>query len=180
MENSRSDEMIKYVERYYRESDYYLAQNNAKGEELDFLHAIINDLTKQFFPQTATWGLRFFEELFDLQSQPGKSLEKRRSNVMKECMNDLQVTPLSMENLVKTILGNKIEIIRNVEPYTFKIKLDNLSNVSEILKLIEDYKEAHMRCKFDYKLHESSLIYIGAGIKYEDIITIRQVNESGV
>ena len=37
MEISRADLMMGYVESYYRESLFYTAQNNAKGEELDII-----------------------------------------------------------------------------------------------------------------------------------------------
>ena len=61
MEISRADLMMGYVESYYRESLFYTAQNNAKGEELDIIHAIIEDMPNQFNPQTATWGLGLWD-----------------------------------------------------------------------------------------------------------------------
>lgn len=83
MEISRSEEMLKYVEGYYRESKYYLAQNNAKGEELNISHAILEDLPNQFNPQTATWGLRLWDELLEIDGGIQTVEDHRAKVIMK-------------------------------------------------------------------------------------------------
>lgn len=154
METNRSEEMLKYVEGYYRESKYYLSQNNAKGEELNILHAILEDLPNQFNPQTATWGLRLWDELLEIDGGI-QSVEERRARVMMKLIALPRITPISLERLIKNIAKANVDIIRNVSPYTFQIRVreDSLDcNSSLIRQIVEDYKEAHMAFYQDYYL----------------------------
>lgn len=146
MEINRSEEMLKYVEGYYRESKYYLAQNNAKGEELNIIHEILEDLPNQFNPQTATWGLRLWDELLEIDGGI-QSVEDHRAKVMMKLIALPRITPISLERLIKSIAKANVDIIRNVAPYTFQIRVreDSLDcNSNLIRQIVEDYKEAHM------------------------------------
>ncbi len=145
MEISRADIMLKYVETYYRESKFYTAQNNAKGKEFDIIHSIMEDLPNQFNPQTATWGLRFWEELLNIDSIG--SMEERRIKILSKMATLQYITPFSLERLIKKIFNIKAIITRNVVPYTFLIEFDYKDehlNIKAIRQLIEEYKEAHM------------------------------------
>ena len=145
MEISRADIMLKYVETYYRESKFYTAQNNAKGKEFDIIHSIMEDLPNQFNPQTATWGLRFWEELLNIDSIG--SMEERRIKILSKMATLQYITPFSLERLIKKIFNIEAIITRNVAPYTFLAKFDykdEYLNIKAIRQLIEEYKEAHM------------------------------------
>lgn len=141
----RTEVMLGYVERYYRESRFYTMQNYAKGEEFNQIHAFINDLPNQFNPQTATWGLRFWEELYDVESYG--NIEERRSHVLAKMAAFEVITPISLERLVRRIFSLDVSVTRNVAPYTFELKFDYPDKSIDLIairKLLEDYKEAHM------------------------------------
>lgn len=141
----RAEVMLGYVERYYRESRFYTAQNDAKGEEFNQIHAFIHDLPNQFHPQTAAWGLRFWEEFYDIESYG--SIEERRMHILAKMAAFEVITPISLERLVQRIFSLDVSVRRNVAPYTFELKFDYLDKVIDLVairKLLEDYKEAHM------------------------------------
>ena len=146
MEISRADWMMGYVESYYRESLFYTAQNNAKGEELDIIHAIIEDMPNQFNPQTATWGLGLWEEMLGI-GRSTEDIAERRSRVMMKLLTLQRITPISLERLIKNVAGANVDIIRNIAPYTFQVRIrdDSLDCSSGLIRrIVEDYKEAHM------------------------------------
>ena len=146
MEISRADLMMGYVESYYRESLFYTAQNNAKGEELDIIHAIIEDMPNQFNPQTATWGLGLWEEMLGI-GRSTEDIAERRSRVMMKLLTLQRITPISLERLIKNVAGANVDIIRNIAPYTFQVRIrdDSLDCSSGLIRrIVEDYKEAHM------------------------------------
>ncbi len=146
MEISRSDVMMNYVENYYRESLFYTAQNNAKGAEFDIIHTIIEDMPNQFNPQTATWGLRLWEELLGIDGGM-INIEERRKYVMMKLLTLQRITPISLERLIKNITKANVDIIRNVAPYTFQVRIkdDSLDCDNGLIrKIVEEYKEAHM------------------------------------
>lgn len=154
MEISRSDVMLGYVESYYRESLFYTAQNNAKGKELDIIHAIIEDMPNQFNPQTATWGLGLWEEMLGITMET-ENIADRRSRVMMKLLTLQRITPISLERLIKNVAGANVDIIRNVAPYTFQVcvRNDSLNCDSALIwKIIEENKEAHMAYYQGYNL----------------------------
>lgn len=146
MEVNRSDEMLKYVEGYYRDSYYYTAQNSAKGQEFDIIHAIVEDMPNQFNPQTATWGLRLWEEMLGIDTGED-SIEERRAKVMLKLLTLQRITPISLERLIKNVTKANVDILRNVAPYTFQVRVreDSLDCDNGLIRrIVEDYKEAHM------------------------------------
>lgn len=154
MEISRSDMMMGYVENYYRESLFYTAQNNAKGEELDIIHSIIEDMPNQFNPQTATWGLGLWEEMLGITRET-ENIVDRRSRVMMKLLTLQKITPISLERLIKNVAGANIDIIRNIAPYTFlaRVRDDSLNCDSGLIwRIIEEHKEAHMAYYQGYQI----------------------------
>lgn len=148
MEVDRSELMLGYVEPYYRESRLYKAQNNAKGQEFNILHTIIEDLPNQFNPQTATWGLRLWEELLDIDR--GESdIERRRNQVLLKILSSQMITPIIFERILKNVTGTDIKYLNNVAAYTFEVYIISKDTTfgfdyNMIRKLIEDIKPAHL------------------------------------
>lgn len=146
-EPDRSEEMLQTVPQYYRGSKHYLAQNNAKGQEFNIMRAIIDDMPNQFNPQTATWGLRFWEEFLEITPTYGEALAVRRLNVLKKSSSIKKVTPISLERMIWNMAQARVSIIRNVARYTFRVYLHEESvdeSISAIREVVEEYKEAHM------------------------------------
>ncbi len=145
MEIDRCEKMLQYVETYYKDSRFYMAQNNAKGQEFNNIHVIIEDLQNQFYPQKATWGLKLWEELYKLE--PIGTIEERRIRILSKMSTFPIITPIALERLIKRTLNIDAAILRNIEPYTFQVKFhyeDKYISLKGIRQIIEEYKEAHM------------------------------------
>lgn len=142
----RSAEMLKYVSGYYSYSKHYLAHNNAKGQEFDIIRSIVDDMPNQFNPQTATWGLRLWEEFLDLDGE-GKSIEERRNQIILKSLTSY-ITPISLERLLKSITKTNVWVTNNIAPYTFSVEISTDNNVAinydNIVKVVEDVKPAHL------------------------------------
>lgn len=145
MEIDRCEKMLQYVETYYKDSRFYMAQNNAKGQEFNNIHVIIEDLQNQFYPQKATWGLKLWEELYKLE--PIGTIEERRIRILSKMSTFPIITPVVLERLIKRTLNIDTTILRNIEPYTFQVRFhyeDKYISLKGIRQIIEEYKEAHM------------------------------------
>lgn len=153
-EFDRSSIMMSYVPKYYNDSLYYKEQNKAKGKEFDIIQTIIDEIYKQINPQTATWSLNLWEEFLGIEKS-NNGIEARRTEVLQKLLSIQRITPISMERAIKRILLADVEIIRNVAPYTFRIKIkeNSLNCDFEILKkIVEEYKEAHMAYQTSFDL----------------------------
>lgn len=154
---NRADEMLKYAENYYINSRYYLAQNNAKGGEFNLIHAIIEDIPNQFNPQTATWSLRLWEDLLGIEGGI-EDISKQRTQVLLRLMTLQRITPNALKQLIKRVANANVDILRDVAPYTFQVRIreDSLDCDNKlILRIIEDYKEAHTAFYQVYNLGQS-------------------------
>lgn len=151
---NRSEEMLKYVPGYYRNSKHYLAHNNAKGGEFDIIRAIIDDMMNQFNPQTATWGLKLWEEFLDLDGE-NKSIEERRNQIILKTLTSY-ITPISLERLLKGIVKTDVWVTNNVAPYTFSVEISTDNNVAvnlgNVIQVVEEVKPAHLA----YEMYFSS------------------------
>lgn len=153
MKVNRSEVMLSYVEDYYKNSKYYSAQNNAKGKELDQIHTILEELPYQFNPQTATWGLKLWEELYGLKYY-SEDMEARRNQVLQKMLAVTIITPISLERFLSKVFFVPVHIIRNVAPYTFQIQINYEDVIFEIRKfriIVEEHKEAHMAYQLQAK-----------------------------
>lgn len=159
---NRSAEMLKYVPGYYRNSKHYLAHNNAKGGEFDIIRAIIDDMMNQFNPQTATWGLKLWEEFLNLDGE-NKGIEERRNQIILKTLTSY-ITPISLERLLKGIVKTDVWVTNNVAPYTFSVEISTDNNVTvnlgNVIKVVEEVKPAHMAYEMYFSSNAAIMVSI--------------------
>lgn len=78
---SRYEIMLSYVPLFYQTSGVFKAVLNTEGAEFDLLRQNVDDVKAQFFIDTATWGLPFWEKEFGLAVNPGLTYDERRSRI---------------------------------------------------------------------------------------------------
>ena len=159
---NRSAEMLKYVPGYYRNSKHYLAHNNAKGGEFDIIRAITDDMMNQFNPQTATWGLKLWEEFLDLDGE-NKSVEERRNQIILKTLTSY-ITPISLERLLKGIVKTNVWVTNSIVPYTFSIEISTDNNVAvnlgSVIKVVEEVKPAHLAYEMYFSSNSAVMVSI--------------------
>lgn len=105
-----ANEMLRWIPPYYSESAIYKEQNTAKGNEIDILKYIIDDMKNQFSPKYATWGLAFWEELCGITSVSPDTLDDRRKKVMTMLSTMAPLTPTEFVNQVKKATGETANV----------------------------------------------------------------------
>lgn len=129
------------------------------GLEIDDLQAWIPDIRKQLFPQTATWGLVYWEDLVGLPTNESESYEIRRNRVMSKIQQEWPVTVTRLKNIISSAAGGiDVEIDQNVADYTdmveFFNKEQNPLDLVELEQIIDEVKPAHRAYKFK-RIYES-------------------------
>lgn len=71
--------LLQYLPPYERESKVFKEILNAEQIEFDRLGLSIEDLKKQFFVDTATWGLVIYERDLGIETDLNKPLQERRA-----------------------------------------------------------------------------------------------------
>lgn len=93
--------------------DFY----NAYSIELDSKKADVNDLFNQLFVETATWGLLYWEEFLDINTDITKSYEVRRNQVKTKLLASRTLTKQLLLDVFASYGSGVTTITENRLPY---------------------------------------------------------------
>lgn len=119
------------------------------GVEWEYSEQLADEILLQLFPQTATWGLRYWEELLQIPVNESVDIVKRRALVMARIKFRSPVTPKRIADVVKSLTGEKsqyVEVTENVEPHVFMVTVGVKSpgiDYSEIYQMLKRIKPSH-------------------------------------
>lgn len=105
----------------------------------------VADLRNQSFPETATWSLPYWEQSYGIVTNEALSIEERRRAIMQKRNFRKPMNPARIEMLVEELCGRQCELVENVEPHTFEIKLspgDSTVSLKQVIDLIDEVKQA--------------------------------------
>jgi len=175
-------EMMKMItgNGFYDES--YVAKwlFQVMGMEIEDAKSLLEELRKQIFPETATWGLDYHEQKYGLTSA-GLTEKQRRNQLINYRSHRLPVNPARIEQIVKSICQKDVLVTENIAPYTFEIKIfidTSDSNIyeQEIRNRIGNVKPSHLSYKLVTERRPNSMIYVGGCMQQAEILQLRQVN----
>lgn len=140
--------MLGYVSPVYDKSRIMLAIFEAIGREIDSLDASITDIRDQFFPQTSTWGLKYWEQQLGLPVNETLPLEIRRANVISRLATKYPMTRNRMERIINGYVPSQTaKVVEYFSEYSFAaiLPVDEEINYIEMGKAVYDAKPAHLR-----------------------------------
>lgn len=141
--------MLETVSPIYYQSKIMQSIFQSIGVEWEHSEKLADELLLQMFPQTATWGLRYWEELLQIPVNEAVDIERRRALVMARIKFRSPVTPKRIADVVKSLTGENsqyVEVTENVEPHVFMVTIGVKSpgiDYSEIYKMIKRIKPSH-------------------------------------
>lgn len=148
-----------YKENYIPESfnnDPILSQIfKTQGKELAKINYYIKDLTNQFFVETATWGIRIWEEDLGITVVESDDLEDRRARCLAKIRSTGTCTEAKIKEVAKSFKYGDIEIEKDYAHYKYTIKF--ISDMG-IPPKMEDFKAsielispAHLGIEYEFK-----------------------------
>lgn len=153
VEISKPD-LMKYVPRYYNESNVVKNIFDAYEKELAFLHWQIDDLQDQFFIDTATWGLDIWEKEWGIHTDHSKPYEERREVVKAKMRGRGTTTKEMIKNVAEAFSGGEVEVIEDNENYSFTIQFVGIKgiprNMQDLINTLKIIKPAHLGYTFKY------------------------------
>lgn len=165
IKSQKGREMIGYISPIYEQSKVMQAIFESIGSEFDGIYELSEDILKQIFPQTATWGLIYWEDAVNIISN-NEDIERRRGKVIAKLQSRYTITPLKMAMILKNYTGADIEIVENVEPYTFKVKLTGREgfpkSLEDLYKEVKKIKPSHLSVRYELISITESNFYVGA------------------
>lgn len=90
------------------------------GREWDGAQRILADeLPKQLFPETATWGLKYHEEKWQLPVRENLPYEERRRLIYQKRDVHVPMTPYHMEKCLERVTGLEVHVSDMHDPGRF-------------------------------------------------------------
>ena len=153
----------KYVPQFLQEDPVLSQIYRTQGYEIGKFNYYIDDLIKQCFITTATWGLKYWEEEFGITIDETDSLENRRSRVLaKKRKQDVCNIP-TMKKICASYSNGEVEIIPHYEEYYFTIKFVSTKGIPEkiqnIYDDIEEIKPAHLNVVYEFNYQRWGELY---------------------
>lgn len=149
--------MLDDVSAGFYESSYvgkWLFQ--AMGLEYDDAFQLVEGLPKQFFPETATWGVKYHEMKWQLPARENLGFEERRRLIYRKRDYRAPMTPYRMETIIKNVTGLDVYIadchdpgkfgFSPEHPNIFRVDLEGgaaLDVLIKALKLLNEIKQSH-------------------------------------
>ncbi|EML1138429.1 YmfQ family protein [Clostridioides difficile] len=144
--------------------------------ELSTLRETYDDTFDQFFVDTATWGLDYWENILSIKNRFDLSIEDRRSNIKAKMRGKgtttIEVIKAISEAYTKTDVD--VEVFSNLFSFTLSFITNNCSynTILELDKKIEEIKPAHLEHKFEMILFNKNSMFTGSTMNTGEIVTI--------
>lgn len=153
--SKKGQEMFRGISPIYGKSEIEQAIYEAIGAEFDDADQLADDILLQLFPQTATWGLSFWEKRVSIITNLNESIDKRRKKVITKMQTKWPLTPERMANILKNYTNADITITEGVAESTFQVLLSTTGEIGEpfeeIIDKIKKIKPSHMASKIAIK-----------------------------
>jgi hypothetical protein len=148
IEIKRETNLLEYLPSFYHNSDVIKSFMESNSIEVDTLKAYIEDLSKNLYVKTATWGLDLFEEELGLTTDKSISYEERRERILAKKRGNGTTTKAMIKNTAEAFSGGEVEVIENFNDYSFVVKFVGVKGIPKNLTLfknmIEEIKPAHL------------------------------------
>ncbi|MDB2858380.1 putative phage tail protein [Clostridioides difficile] len=144
--------------------------------ELSTLRETYDDTFDQFFVDTATWGLDYWENILSIKNRFDLSIEDRRSNIKAKMRGKgtttIEVVKAISEAYTKTNVD--VEIFSNLFSFTLNFIINDCSynTILELDKKIEEIKPAHLEHKFEMILFNQNNMFAGSTMNTGETVTI--------
>lgn len=155
MDDIRVNRMIDSAPIYYQFSGVFRQIQRAQASEYYTLEEKNEDLRTQLYIQTATWGLKYWEEIFGIRTIESDSYPIRRSRVLSRRRGLGQFSA----NLVKTVCEaysngevtvNVDSDVNNVINITFVGARGIPPNLDDLKEIVADIVHAHLGAVYNF------------------------------
>lgn len=169
LQSEKAQEMINFITPKFGKSYIGLWLFQVMGIEIDELQLFINEIKKQIVYQTATWGLYYLQQEYQIDTNaelleiiPGVNEEELPENIKNIITNARAAisvkikerypsNPKNVENIIAEIAGRNVSITENTAKNTFDVLLasgNNAYSIKNIMIKINQIKPAHLIVKY--------------------------------
>jgi hypothetical protein len=120
---------------------------NTIGNEIDNMELQTQELMLQALPQTATWGIGYWEEDYGISYNNNLSTEERRREVLSRIRTRAPMNPQWVKLVLETLTGITVQIVENISKNRFEVIFEDVLDNSvktRVRSKLEEIKPAHL------------------------------------
>lgn len=157
-----SEEMLKLLHKIFRK---YVVTNEivkTAGAQIDDIEVKVDDIEKQNYLETATWGLDIFEKELAVSNADVKTEEERKKIIAAKWRGSGILTLKLLQQTVEAFINYNVKVrFTGVIVIDFSEKIGYPHNFEDIHNAIEDIKPAHLGIEyvFRFRTHKEVGLY---------------------
>lgn len=160
---ANSPNLMKYLPQYYHNSKVTQSVIHTHEYELGKLNVDIKDITNQLSVDTATWGLVYYERVFNIPTNLDDTYENRREVINARIRGQGTATKAMIKLTAEAFSGGEVDVIEHNNKCYITIKfighLGIPRNMGLFLETIEDIIPAHMGFEIEYSYTTWDMIH---------------------
>lgn len=147
-------DLMRYLPFYYTNSRVIKSLISSTATEIGALRYTADDLLKQFFVSTATWGLDLWEKELGLDTDSSKSYVHRREMILAKLRGTGTTTKQMIKNAAMAFSGGEVEVIEYPAESRFVVQFIGVmgipQNMPGFTAMLDQIKPAHLAYEFKY------------------------------
>lgn len=148
-------DLARYVPPFVAELSELAEIYRTEGYEAGRLRAMLGDVIRQCFVQTATWGLILWEKEYGITTNYFLTYEQRREVILAKMRGQETTTVEAVRRTAVSITGVEADIIENYAEYCFLVSFTGAygvpPNIQQLVDILEEIKPAHLGYAFHYR-----------------------------
>lgn len=156
------NKLLEYLIPGIQELKHFQEITEAEIPEVDKLKLGLEDLNKQFYIDTATWGLSVYEKELGLSINPSKSLDEKRSIIKAKWIGTGKVDAEMLKVIISFFTNTPVKIEFDGQ---INIVFEGFNNTQinnkDMLNAINEVKPAHLGKRFTVNHKEMMNFYYG-------------------
>ena len=127
----------------------------AQGYEIGYFQHVLEDIIKQCFIETATWGLERWEGLFGIKTNHSLTYEQRREILRAKLRVQGTTTMQMIKDTAAAFSGGDVDVIEDNAHSRFVVRFVGIKgiprNMQDFISMLEQIKPAHLDYGFEYR-----------------------------
>lgn len=147
-------DLMRYLPEYYQNVTEVKEIQEAIGNDIGLFLFSGEDVLKQSFVDTATWGLDNWENELGLVIDPLKPVEQRREQIRAKIRGSGTTTKQMIIDTAMAFSGGEVNVLEYPAEHRFEIQFIGVKGIPQnmpgFIAMIEQIKPAHLAYSFKY------------------------------
>lgn len=178
LKSKMAQKMIQEISPRYGKAYVFLHLMQVTGLEWDDLIKWTEELAEQVVPQTATWGIDYWEMEYGITPKIDWEIERRRANVLLRMQIRGPMNPTRLAEIVSVAIGAPVRIEENTGKNHFKLYVSStpyLVKEENVRAAVKPAKPVRLIYDVIFERYVRGQVYTGGTLYAGKFFTLRRL-----